>query len=96
MAVQNALIKLFGLNQQKFPKAHELSWLYVVVKNEALMMLRKEKPSADISAFENKLPVMDKEIEDFVDMENYYTLISSLNETQKTNRHIEGVGRIQP
>lgn len=37
-AVQNALIKLFKLDHHKFPKSHELSWLYVVVKNEALIV----------------------------------------------------------
>lgn len=82
-AVQNTLIKLFGLEPHKFPKTHELTWLYTVVKNEALMLLRKEKPAVDISAVTGKLPVIDKNIEDFADMENYYSLISSLNENQK-------------
>ena len=82
-AVQNTLIKLFGLDQHKFPKEHPLTWLYVVVKNEALMLLRKEKPTVDISGVVEKLPVFDKGIEDFADMENYYDLISSLNEKQK-------------
>lgn len=82
-AVQNTLIKLFGLEPHKFPKTHELTWLYTVVKNEALMLLRKEKPVVDISAVAGKLPVIDKSIEDFADMENYYSLISSLNENQK-------------
>ena len=82
-AVQNTLIKLFGLEPQKFPKTHELTWLYTVVKNEALMLLRKEKPAVDINAVAEILPVIDKSIEDFADMDNYYFLISSLNENQK-------------
>lgn len=82
-AIQNTLIKLFGLEPHKFPKDHSLTWLYVVVKNEALMLLRKEKPSIDISTVAEKLPVIDKGIEEFADMENYYTLISSLNEKQQ-------------
>lgn len=82
-AVQNALIRLFKLDHHKFPKAHELSWLYIVVKNEALMLLRKEKPAVYINEVAEKLPSMDKGIEDFADMDNYYALISSLNEKQK-------------
>jgi len=82
-AVQNALIKLFRLEAQKCPKTHELTWLYTVVKNEALMLLRKEKPVVDINAVAEILPVIDKSIEDFVDMDSYYSLISSLNENQK-------------
>ncbi len=82
-AVQNTLIKLFRLEPQKFPKTHELTWLYTVVKNETLMLLRKEKPTVDINAVAEILPVIDKSIEDFADMDNYYSLISSLNENQK-------------
>jgi RNA polymerase sigma factor (sigma-70 family) len=82
-AVQNTIIKLFVLESHKFPKAHALTWLYVVVKNEALMLLRKEKQSIDISTIAKKLPVIDKGIEEFADMENYYTLISSLNKKQQ-------------
>jgi RNA polymerase sigma-70 factor (ECF subfamily) len=82
-AVQNTLIKLFSLQPHKFPKAHALTWLYSVVKNETLMLLRKEKHSIDISTIAEKLPAVDKSIEDFADMENYYSLISSLNEKQQ-------------
>jgi len=82
-AVQNTLIKLFSLEPHKFPKAHALTWLYSVVKNETLMLLRKEKHFIDISTIAEKLPVVDKSIEDFADMENYYSLISSLNEKQQ-------------
>ena len=82
-AVQNTLIKLFSLEPYKFPKAHALTWLYSVVKNESLMLLRKEKHAIDISTIAEILPVDDKSIEDFVDMENYYSMISSLNEKQQ-------------
>lgn len=81
--VQNTLIKLFVLEPHKFPKAHALTWLYTVVKNEALMLLRKEKQTIDISTIVEKMPASDKNIENFADMENYYSLISSLNENQK-------------
>lgn len=82
-AVQNTLIKLFSLEPYKFPKAHALTWLYSVVKNESLMLLRKEKHAIGISTIAEILPVDDKSIEDFVDMENYYSMISSLNEKQQ-------------
>ena len=43
-AVQNAALRLYTMDESLFPSNHELAWLHTVVKNEALMALRKKKP----------------------------------------------------
>ena len=43
-AVQNAALRLYTMDESLFPSDHELTWLHMVVKNEALMVLRKKKP----------------------------------------------------
>lgn len=42
--VHNVVYKLLLLDASKFPVSSELTWLYTVVKNESLMLLRNSKP----------------------------------------------------
>lgn len=80
--IQNVMLRLYALDEALFPMEHEFKWLQTVVKNEALMYLRKEKVSSPLEdAFE--LPVQDKAIEDFVDMESFYSMTASPNEKQR-------------
>ncbi|MDO4328873.1 MAG: sigma-70 family RNA polymerase sigma factor [Lachnospiraceae bacterium] len=81
--IQNVMLRLYALDEALFPTDHEFKWLQTVVKNEALMYLRREKVSSPLEdAFE--LPIQDKAIEDFVDMESFYSMTASLNEKQRT------------
>lgn len=81
--IQNVMLRLYALDEALFPMDHEFKWLQTVVKNEALMYLRREKVSSPLEdAFE--LPVQDKAIEDFVDMQSFYSMTASLNEKQRT------------
>lgn len=80
--VQNVFIKLFQLKADKFPESHEMTWLYTVTKNEALQVMRKEKQVLNVAAIK-ELPIMDKGIEEFTDMDTYHSLIESLNDQQK-------------
>lgn len=81
--IQNVMLRLYALDEALFPMDHEFKWLQTVVKNEALMYLRREKVSSPLEdAFE--LPIQDKAIEDFVDMESFYSMTASLNEKQRT------------
>ena len=41
--VQNVCYKLLTVKGELFPVSNESAWLYSVVKNEALTVLRKEK-----------------------------------------------------
>ena len=81
--IQNVMLRLYALDEALFPMDYEFKWLQTVVKNEALMYLRREKVSSPLEdAFE--LPIQDKAIEDFVDMESSYSMTASLNEKQRT------------
>lgn len=81
--IQNVLLRMCALDESLFPTDHEFKWLQTVVKNEALMYLRREKVTSPLEdAIE--LPVQDKAIEDFVDMESFYSMTASLNEKQRT------------
>lgn len=80
--IQNVFVRLWELPENKYPCKNELTWLYTVTKNEALMLLRKEKPVVDF----DRLPefeAQEDDIEKFVDMDSFKVLIASLSETQK-------------
>lgn len=81
-AIQNAMIILYKLDPKKFPNNNELSWLYKVVKNETLQLLRKQKNKLSIDEIAD-LPMIDKSIENIVDIDSYNYLIKDLNEEQK-------------
>lgn len=80
--VQNVMLKLFNLDREKFPQKGEVSWLYTVVKNEALMLIRKERKKVDIDNIIEQ-GELDSDIESFVDMEAYYAMLEGLNEKEK-------------
>lgn len=81
-AIQNTMLNLYKLNSNKYPTKNELSWLYKVVKNETLQLLRKEKKEISIDDI-SEIPVLDKSIETLVDMDSCNHLINSLNEQQR-------------
>lgn len=76
--IQSVMMRLYQLDQNLY----ELSWLRTVVKNEALMYLRREKSTAPLEETAD-FPVLDQKIENFVDMDAFYQLIAPLNERQK-------------
>ena len=81
--VQNVCYKLLTVKGELFPVSNESAWLYSVVKNEALTVLRKEKktvPSNQIRETE----FTDSSIDDYVNMEAFHSMIRSLNDTQRT------------
>ena len=81
--VHNVIYKLMLLETSKFPVSNELTWLYKVVKNEALMFLRSNSISL-ISLEDVKEPIFeDRDIHDFVDMDMYYSMIKGLKDEQR-------------
>lgn len=80
--VQSVMMRLYQLDPALFPCGHELSWLRTVVKNEALMYLRRKKATVPLEEAEG-FPVLDQRIENFVDMDAFHRLTSQLNERQK-------------
>ncbi len=80
--VQEVMLKLIKLKRESFPKTGELSWLYKVIQNECYSLLRRERRNISIDDMP-EIPIIDKDISDFVDMDTYYSLIDGLNEKQK-------------
>ncbi len=80
--IQSVMLRLYQLDEKLFPSDHELSWLKTVVKNEALMYLRREKKAVPLEETA-ELPVLDQRIEDLVDMDAFHALTASLDERQK-------------
>ena len=80
--IQSVMMRLYQLDENLFPSDHELSWLRTVVKNEALMRLRKEKTTIPLEETAD-FPVLDQRIEEFVDMDAFRQLTAPLNERQK-------------
>ena len=80
--VHNVVYKMLKLDSDKFPTKYELTWLYTVVKNEAMSFFRNTKPTISIDDVE--LPLFQEvQIDEFVDMDEYYSMIRNLNEKQK-------------
>lgn len=80
--VQSVMMRLYQLDEKLFPRDHERSWLKTVVKNEALMYLRREKAAVPLEEAP-ELPAMDQRMEDFVDMDAFQKLTAPLNERQR-------------
>lgn len=80
--VHNVAYKILKLDSDKFPTKYELSWLYTVVKNETMSFFRNTKPTISIDDVELSL-FQEVQIDEFVDMDEYYSMISNLNEKQK-------------
>ena len=80
--IHNAVYKMLNLEQDLFPKAHASTWLYTFMRNEALMFLRKEKPSVSIDEV-IAVGREDQKIENYVNMDTYYSMIKDLSEEQR-------------
>lgn len=81
-AVQNVMIKLYTMDTALLPKDHEMTWLYTVTKNEALMLLRKKTPTVPLESVP-EFPHQDQDIHNLVDMDYFYSVIRPLNEKQQ-------------
>ncbi len=81
-AIQNTMFNLYKLDCNKFPTSNELSWLYKVVKNETLQLLRKEKEKISIDDIA-ELPDLNNDINLIVDMDSYEQLVMQLNDRQR-------------
>ena len=73
-AVQNAALRLYTMDESLFPSDHELAWLHTVVKNEALMVLRKKKPEHSVDELP-EIPVPERQLEMLEDMETVQTIL---------------------
>lgn len=77
-AVQNAALRLYTMDESLFPSDHEMAWLHTVIKNEALMVLRKKKPEHSVDELP-EIPVPEPQLEALEDMETVQAMLSSLD-----------------
>lgn len=77
-AVQNAALRLYSMDEGLFPVDHELAWIHTVVKNEALMVLRKKKPE-DFAEKMPEIPVSEQQLELLEDVQSVQSLLSTLD-----------------
>ena len=80
--VQTVFSKLYTIDQDKFPKDKEATWIYTVTKNEALLLLRKKGDSYELEKVYN-IENQNNEINDLIDRENYNQLINKLDSKEK-------------
>lgn len=81
--VQNVVYKLAKMPEDKFPEKGQVSWLYRVARNEAINFMKNRKQYDYLDESNIEIPVIDKDLDEIFDMDNYYSLIENLNENQK-------------
>lgn len=79
---QDVFTKIYKLAPDKFPERNEISWLYTVIKNEAISYLRKQKDTENIDDF-FKISEENEEIENIINKDKYNRIINNLNTKQK-------------
>lgn len=80
--IHNVMYKFLTMDINLFPSTSETTWLYNVIKNEALMLLRKESKTISLELIDEVL-IEDKNINEYVDMEAFYSIIKPLNEERQ-------------
>lgn len=76
--VQNVVLKLLALDVDKFPTESESTWLYRVVKNEALDYIKKGKSSVALE-IADEVSLAENSIDNYVDMDAFNSLVSKLD-----------------
>lgn len=80
--IQLVMSKLYTMPKERFPTSHELTWLYIVTKNEALQLIRKEHLHIPLDDIIDLASGTD-ELSQAMDMDIYRTMIKSLDEQSK-------------
>lgn len=81
--LQNVMCKFLAIDRHLFPVANEDTWLYRVVKNEALSILRNESRIV-YNEEVCELGFEDKNISEYVDLDTFNSMIRTLNDKQQT------------
>ncbi len=81
--VHNVMYKFMTMNADLFPQSNETTWWFSVIKNEALMLLRKERKTISLEQI-GEIGLEHKSIGEYVDLDTFRSMIKSLNDKQKT------------
>ena len=79
---QEVFTKIYNMDKDKFPTKGELSWLYIVSKNEALGYIRRKREEVNIEDI-YEVGEESTEIQNIIDVDTYNNIISGLNEEEK-------------
>lgn len=79
---QSVFSKLLQMKEEGFPKKHAISWLYQVVKNEAIQLLRKRRNVIEIDSV-YELGIEDAQINEIMENESYQKLLAKLNKKEQ-------------
>ena len=80
--VQIFFSKLYTIEKEKLPREKIASWIYTVIKNEAISLLRKKKDHFDIETI-YEIEDKDNEINNLIDKEEFNKLISKLDDKER-------------
>lgn len=80
--VQIFFSKLYTMEEEKLPKKNYASWIYIVTKNEAITLLRKNKNSFDLDSI-YEIGDNDEEINKIIDKVEFNRLINKLSNKEK-------------
>lgn len=76
--VQKVFLKLWNMENEKFPTENETGWLYTLTKNEALDFLKNNKLLLNIDDL-YLITEENKELNDVIDKDRFNNIISKLN-----------------
>ena len=79
-AVHNVIAKLFSLKVESLPNINEIGWLYTVIENESLNLLKNNSKALrlyDDMVFDEAYE--DEKIKDMIDMDDFQKMISGLD-----------------
>ena len=76
--VQKVYIKIWEMDKQKLPEKNEASWLYTLVKNEAIDFIKYKKELLNIDDL-YYIGEESEDINDIIDKDNFNRIISKLN-----------------
>lgn len=80
--VQIFFSKLYTMEKEKLPKQNYASWIYIVTKNEAITLLRKNKNNFDLDSI-YEIGDNDEEINKIIDKVEFNRLINKLSNKEK-------------
>lgn len=83
-AVHNVFVKLLSLNTENLPHTNELGWLYTVVKNESLDLLKSNSRVLSLCEhMEVNEAYEDEQIKAVMDFDDFQRIIANLNKDRQ-------------
>lgn len=92
-AVHNVILKFIKMDKSLLPNENEIAWLYKVVQNASIDVVRKERKMIAVEDIEPMLP--SKDISEYVDMDGFNDMIKGLDDKRKSIITLRVIGDYQ-